>query len=200
VLELFLRITQIPMEIASLQDLLSFLNQQDMESFRGNAIADYFTRKQFDDEQFLPYIFFREETYGRNLVAKSDLYELILITWLPGQRTPIHDHSGSRCWTSILTGELAFKNYQLTQAGTMKAIGGVERQATGNFSYIDDEIALHSIANASSKPAVSIHLYAEPITSCKIYDEAKKKMVWKELHYFTQYGEEWGEEVIREME
>ena len=195
-----MRITQIPMEIASLQDLLSFLNQQDMKSFRGEGVSEYFAKTQFDDEQFLPYIFFREETYARNLVAKNEFYELILITWLPGQRTPIHDHSGSRCWTSILTGELAFKNYQLTASGGVRPLGSVEKQATGNFSYIDDDIALHSIANASSKPAVSIHLYAEPITSCKIYDESKKKLVWKELHYFTQYGEEWGEEVIREME
>lgn len=189
-----------PLQIVTLQDLLRFLDKQNAETFKGDSVQEFLGEVQFDDEQFLPYIFFREETYGRNLVAKSDLYELIALTWLPNQRTPIHDHSGSRCWTSILTGELTFKNYHLSASGTLSAVGPCEKQGIGSYSYIDDAIALHSIANASTKPAVSIHLYAAPITRCKIYDEATKKLVWKELHYFTQYGEEWGEEAMQQME
>lgn len=178
------------MKTASLNSFLDFLNGLDAKGFQSDKVDCFFRDNLIPTEEFLPYMFFREDTYGRNLVAKNDFYELIVLTWLPQQRTRIHNHSGQRCWMGITVGTLTVKNYATpkTDCCDLVSLGQVETCCEGNCVYVDDDIAVHSICNASRKPAVSVHLYAGPIPKCKIYNEAAKRFEWVELQYFTQYG------------
>ena len=59
------------------------------------------------------------------------------------------------------------------------------QDALGDLVYIDDGKGIHSIANASKKPAVSLHLYAGPVSRCRIYNEKVGLFEWVELSYFT---------------
>lgn len=174
-----------------LPEFIDFLNQQTARDFKGDKINKFFSECCLDNEDFLPFIYFREETYGRNLVYKTECYELLVLTWLPQQRTPIHDHAGQRCWVNVTMGELAFKNYEVNGLDgskcELRAMGGVEIGKCGTNSYIDDGIAVHSIANASRVPAVSVHLYAAPVSSCQIYSEKNKRFEKTELEYFTVF-------------
>ena len=191
-----------PMKKASLKEFLDFLNQQDAKTFKTDVVDKYLKNHQIDHEEFLPYTFFREETYGRNLIAKNDFYELLVLTWLPEQRTAIHDHASQRCWVMMGLGSLTFKNYEPVgpiiegKKYQLKAMGRAEVISAGQSqSYIDDDMALHSIANASRKPAISIHLYANPVNRCRIYNESTKTFEWSELEYFTFSGNTWNEPV-----
>ena len=38
---------------------------------------------------------YAEDGYQRNVIKKTEHYELVAICWTPGQLTPIHDHVGS---------------------------------------------------------------------------------------------------------
>ncbi len=173
----------------SLPDFIDFLNLQTPTDFKGDTVDKFFSENCLNNDDFLPFIYFREETYGRNLVYKTEHFELLVLTWLPQQRTPIHDHAGQRCWVTVSMGELAFKNYEVAGLDgskcDLRAMGGVEIGKCGTNAYIDDGIAVHSIANASRCPAVSIHLYAAPVTSCLIYSEKNKRFEKSELQYFT---------------
>lgn len=171
----------------TLADFVDFLDHQTKSSFKGDAVDRFLAENRLDTDDFAPFMFFREETYGRNLVSKSDHYELLVLTWLPQQRTPIHDHAGSRCWMMIQTGKLTFRNFQspATDSSELVCTGPVETISAGQHVYIDDDKGVHCIANASTKPAVSIHLYADPIAECRIYNEARRKFEWIELEYFT---------------
>lgn len=175
------------MNLISLPDFISFLSEQTAKSFKGDAVDDFLHKHYFSEDAFLPFIYFREETYGRNLVFKSDLFELLILTWLPQQRTPIHDHNGQRCWMVLQTGTLTFKNFKTPETDTspLEVVGPCETHSAHEPVYIDDGIGVHSIANATSKPAVSMHLYAAPIPRCRIYDECAKKFKTVELQYFT---------------
>ncbi len=190
------------MKQSSLKDFLEFLNQQDAKSFKTDIVDKYLKTHPIDHEEFLPYTFFREETYGRNLIAKNDFFELLVLTWLPEQRTAIHDHANQRCWVLMELGSLTFKNYEPIgpiideKKYTLKPAGKAEVIKAGSSpAYIDDGIALHSIANASRKPAISVHLYAAPVARCRIYDEASKTFKWSELEYFTFSGNTWNETI-----
>ena len=44
-----------------------------------------------------PYIQFTDDRYARNLVYKTPDFECLVLCWLPGQRSPIHDHGNSIC-------------------------------------------------------------------------------------------------------
>ena len=38
---------------------------------------------------------YADDGYQRNVIKRSEFYELVAICWIPGQQTPIHDHAGS---------------------------------------------------------------------------------------------------------
>ena len=38
---------------------------------------------------------YADDGYQRNVIKKTEFYELVAICWTPGQNTPIHDHVGS---------------------------------------------------------------------------------------------------------
>lgn len=180
------------MKPATLTRFLDFLQSLDGTGFQGTSVDRFLTDHFVPQEEFLPYIFFREDTYGRNLVYKNDFFELLVLTWLPHQRTKIHDHSGQRCWMTVQLGTLSFKNYATPQTDKCELIPlcGADTCVEGKALYIDDGIGVHSIVNASRKPAVSVHLYAAPISRCKTYNEALKRFEWTDLHYFTEFGQE----------
>lgn len=166
-------------------DFLISLRDSDFKSERVNL---FLKNKRFEEDTFLPFIHFRDDTYGRNLVYKNRFFELSVLTWLPEHRTPIHDHAGQRCWMFIDSGELTVKNFAFprTDEFQLKPLGPVEVLEAGERVYVDDSLSLHSITNASSRPAVSVHLYAGPIESCRVYNEATRRLEKKELSYLTE--------------
>lgn len=176
-----------------LLDVLSYLHERTPDDFKGKAVDDYLTWARFDPDDFIPFTFFREDTYGRNLVYKDDNFEMLVITWLPKQRTPIHNHAGQRCWMSVLSGELVLKNFAPLNEKNPALVprGDCETHRAGDAIYIDDGIGIHSIANASPLPAVSLHVYAAPIRECTIYDEKTRRFVPFPTTYFTEFGAEW---------
>jgi cysteine dioxygenase len=177
----------------SLPELLSCLNSLDAKAFKGDQVDRYLAEHKLNEQQFLPFIYFREDTYGRNLVFKTDCYEMLVLTWLPQQRTPIHDHAGQRCWMHVTSGELSFKSYKPIKRPSDKLVplGEPETRKAGETIYIDDGIGVHCIVNTSNKPAVSMHLYAGPIPRCQVYREDKKCFEWVQLEYFTRFCGEW---------
>lgn len=180
------------MKTTSLACFLSFLSSQTRASLQGDAVDRFFRWHRVDHEELHPFIYFREDTYGRNLVFRSDHCELLVLTWLPGQRTPIHDHGGQRCWMLMHTGALTFKTYAPLEDDRElpPQLGETTIHQVGEAVYLDDGIGIHSIANASTKPAVSLHLYAGPIPRCRIYDEKARRFAWVELRYFTEFGQQ----------
>ena len=63
-------------------------------------------------DDFAPQIHFTNDTYCRNLVRKTDAYEALVLCWSPGQRSPIHDHVGSRCGFRTLKGRATEAVYE----------------------------------------------------------------------------------------
>lgn len=172
----------------SVSDFLKFLTALRARDFKSKKVDLFLKNQTFLEDTFLPFIHFRDDTYGRNLVFRNEFFELAVLTWLPGHRTPIHDHASQRCWMMIESGELTLKNYEPPSSNTspLIALGRAERRKSGDQIYIDDDMAVHAITNSSTKPAVSIHLYAGPIPECRIFNEVSKRFETKRLSYLTE--------------
>src|SRR5690606_17882231 len=108
--------------------------------------------------------------YCRNLVRLSDVYELIVLCWGPGQRSPIHDHAGQRCWIAVLEGAARETMYRVAPGPAPSVTPGPVREfRQGSVAYAVDDIGWHRIEPVGPG-AVTLHLYSRPIRECRVLD------------------------------
>lgn len=124
------------------------------------------------------------ESYTRNCIFENEKFELILLCWEKGQQTPIHDHGGEECWVKVIQGEFKETIYNVNEAGELKTVKSTISK-TGDITYMIDFMGFHRLENLSDTRSLSLHLYAKPISSCKIFDENSRKFVRKGLTYCT---------------
>ena len=53
--------------------------------------------------------------------------------------------------------------------------------ARNQVAFITDEIALHEIAAAGGAPAVSLHLYSRPFSTCQVYERETGRVAVRQL-------------------
>lgn len=134
---------------------------------RGPGVARLLSSYQGEHDDWRSWTRFSEERYTRNLVARCGTYELLLLCWEEGQESPIHDHADQRCWMGVLQGELEEVHYRLPESGGIEE-GRAQPFQAGQVAFIDDGIAYHLIRPRGGR-AVSLHLYSDPIDSCRIF-------------------------------
>lgn len=170
---------QIPVTLQSIDDLITALSTEEVTKYN-DIIRDI----DLPADAFDSYSSWSDDSYTRNCLADNEKFELILICWQEGQITPIHNHGGEECWVRIIKGEFKETIYTEDESGDLsvhKTILSKENDVT----YMIDFMGVHSIANLSNNKSMSLHLYAKPIRSCKIFDEQSKKFVHKDLAYCT---------------
>jgi len=101
--------------------------------------------------------------YNRVSVVVREAYELLVMTWLPGQASVPHDHSGSICAMQVVQGEAVEGYYQVDPDGYVdlqyeKALGCGEVLA-------GHDAGVHAVRNASrtGELLVTVHVYAPPL-------------------------------------
>ena len=115
------------------------------------------------------YISENTTTYNRAVIPlppNMTEFELIVITWMPGQYTPIHDHAMNGCVLRVLEGKLQECLYNKHIVVKNKS-----NLDTGTISYIDNSIGYHQINNISDKRSVSLHLYSPPKHNTNIFTD-----------------------------
>jgi predicted metal-dependent enzyme (double-stranded beta helix superfamily) len=108
--------------------------------------------------------------YAR-LLADHD-HEAWLLTWLPGQGTPWHDHGGSAGSFVVLQGVLTEEvaGYRSTaDLDDVRRVTGPGVGLTPGDQRTFGTRHLHRVTNAGSDPAVSLHVYGPRLTSMTNY-------------------------------
>lgn len=166
--------------ITSVEELLFALNTSDKTQY--GAIL---RRLDLCLKKFEPYQSWIKSCYTRNCIEENDDFELILLCWEPGQSTPIHGHGGEECWVYFLKGDFEERIYTLDDAENpvLKKRNSV---GPGGLSYMENHIGVHSLKNCSSERGLSLHLYANPIRTCKVFDEDASEFIEKEMSYHTK--------------
>jgi len=62
---------------------------------------------------------FNERDYQRNLVHSTATYEVLILCWRSGQRSPIHDHGDSVCGLLVLEGVATEASFELNPRGSV---------------------------------------------------------------------------------
>jgi hypothetical protein len=92
--------------------------------------------------------------------------QIWLLSWLPGQGTPLHDHGAS-------AGAFAVARGTLSERVVAQPRSGPPQQSTADLSagrvrhfgphYV------HQVVNTGSEPAVSVHVYTPPLRLMNTY-------------------------------
>ncbi|HEU4349511.1 MAG TPA: cysteine dioxygenase family protein [Actinoplanes sp.] len=101
--------------------------------------------------------------YHRLAVAGG--YEVWLLTWLPGQSTDLHDHGGSAGAFQVYAGTLTEDTVSAgptTPRITARELGEGAGRRFGSRH-------IHRIANRSTRPAISIHVYGPALATMTRY-------------------------------
>ena len=165
---------------------------------KGPRVPALLSRVAREQDPWRRYVDFDPSRYTRNLVVRSDLFELLILCWSPGQRSPIHDHQGQRCWMAVLEGDIEEALYPMPVPGVPAPMEPFAKKAfsAGEVAYVNDDIGLHHIGAAGGRPAISLHLYAGPISACRSFDPRTGEFGMRELSYDSidaRPAARWGE-------
>lgn len=169
-------------KITNIPQLVDYLNASDIDGFKKVAGKLNIPVDAWDD-----FAFFSETKYTRNCVSRTDNYELILLCWEPGQITPVHCHNDQECWVHVLQGSFEEQRYVPGDGEQLKADQELHLMSE-RTSYMNDGMGYHSLANTSSGRAMTLHLYAGPITRCRIYNQELTQFEWMEMEYYSMKG------------
>lgn len=181
--------------MVSIEELGTRLSAMTELEFTDEAVLEVLRECPVDIESLGPYLFFRGEKYTRNLILRTELFELLALCWEPGQRSTIHNHRGQRCWMAIARGKMQVQNFRLVRHDA--ASGFCELEPTHNFIIdaerpceVDSEEPIHLVANLGtfSSRAVTLHVYSKPFDTCEVYDLKAKKYADVNLVNTSEFG------------
>ena len=90
-------------------------------------------------------------------------FSIAAMVWLPGQRTPIHDHV-AWCVTGVLQGHEHEEIFALTDdAGALRLLARNEN-AAGTVSGFAPPGDIHRVRNTGTSIAISMHVYGADIS------------------------------------
>jgi 3-mercaptopropionate dioxygenase len=114
--------------------------------------------------------------YARRLLHRDGErgYSIVVMTWAPGQGTPIHDHSGMWCVEGVWGGSIDVQQYERVTARD----GGIRFEArnsyeagVGSAGCLIPPYEYHSISNACEQTtAVSVHIYGGEMACCNVFE------------------------------
>jgi len=88
-------------------------------------------------------------------------FSIVVMVWLPGQQTPVHDHL-SWCCTAVLDGTEYEEVYALR--GDHLAVIGRNANPPGTVSGFAPPGDVHLVRNIGATTAVSMHVYGTDIS------------------------------------
>ncbi len=134
------------------------------------AYAETLARYAVPGRDLEPYIRWNARHYTRNCVVRNDDFELLVICYEPGQRTSIHDYDSQTAWVHVVQGEVLEERFDIAPSGAVKLLresnlkpGAVETLSSGN--------SIHRFTNQGPGRAVTLNLYAKPMSKWRVYDE-----------------------------
>ena len=127
------------------------------------------------------HLHFAEGGYKRNLARSAPNYHVWVLCWKNGQRSPIHDHSGSTCVVRVLRGTLTETLFEMAPNGHVKA--SFSRDMAEGSVIGSEDADLHQVSNLQADDAdlVTLHVYTPPLTrmtTYSMYDLGRRHEVW----------------------
>ncbi len=140
-----------------------------------------------DDVQ--AFVQFDPVAYRRNLVCEGKWYEILVICWRSGQRSPIHNHAGSTCGVRVLKGTCTETIFDFSPCGQVKA--RESHDATVGHICATQDQDTHQISNlqAEDDDLVTLHIYSPPLRAMDQYSLTGREVgVYRPVNFEHSFG------------
>lgn len=118
---------------------------------------------------------FSDEKYTRTCIYNNGTIEAVILAWMPGQQTVIHNHAGHSCYWKMLSGTVTEHTFELNRKKQNLDFQGSTTFKKGETGYDKNEDFYHQIINESDEVALSLHIYKNPLEYCQMYDVETEK-------------------------
>jgi len=129
-------------------------------------------------------LFYRDPTFG---------FTAVVMTWGPGQRTPLHDHAGIWCVEGVVEGEMEVVRYELREEdegvcrflyqGSVRALPGSAGALIPPFEY-------HVLGNPDSeRVGVTLHVYGGEMDHCCTFEPMAERGAYRRCTKSLRYDE-----------
>ena len=171
----------------TLREFLAELDQIE-ERIPLTVLGTGLKRLRMDLSDVRDFVQFSPERYRRNLMRAGPAYHALVLCWLNGQRSPIHDHRGSSCGVRVIKGEATETVFEMTEEGHVFPVR--TRKAAEGFICATQDLDIHQISNLQSGNAelITLHIYSPPLLVMGQYSltEAGAREFKDEVFTFTE--------------
>ncbi|MGF1749172.1 cysteine dioxygenase [Vibrio cionasavignyae] len=112
---------------------------------------------------------FEQDHYSRKRLFRNEHCEILILSWLSGQRSKIHDHRGTACGVKVLLGDATETEFEVAANGHIYATqSALYTEQTVTVSRDQD---IHQISNlqSDSQALVTLHIYSPPLKTFYLY-------------------------------
>jgi cysteine dioxygenase len=149
-------------------------------------IKNWFSKLIVRRRDYEPYRIFTPRKYARNLIARSEHAELLLLCWRSGQRTPIHDHGGSVGVVMVFEGLLTETMFDHAPEGHVRPFN-THKWGPGAITGADVP-DIHQLLNLqpAGRDMVTLHCYSPPLAVLNTFSMRSSRVRhWREGYYFS---------------
>ena len=125
------------------------------------------------------FVEFAPDHYQRNLVRLGEWYEILVICWLSGHRSPIHNHARSTCGLKVLSGVCSETVFDHAPCGQVVALR-TTHQTAGHISATQDGDT-HQVSNLQrpGENLVTLHIYSPPLRAMQRFSITGGCEIWR---------------------
>ena len=147
-----------------------------------SRLLEELSRFEIDLDDLSQHLHFAANGYKRNLVRSAPNYHAWVLCWKNGQRSPIHNHSGSACVVRVLRGTMTETLFEMAPNGHVKA--SFSRDFAQGSLIGSEDTDIHQVSNLQAEDAelVTLHVYTPPLTRMEtysLYDLGRGYEVWE---------------------
>jgi predicted metal-dependent enzyme (double-stranded beta helix superfamily) len=178
------------------EDLVAKLRSLPVSAFdETEQVRSLLAAMPVSEDSIAPYLTWDRQHYTRNLIDKTQLYELVAVCWEIGQSSSVHNHRDQNCWMAAPIGKLQVENFHVefqdAEAGKCRLLASntVELSIT-NPCAVDPKEPVHRVVNPreANQRAVTLHVYSRPFDTCMVYSPELGTCGDIRLHYNTAFG------------
>ncbi len=107
--------------------------------------------------------------YQRHLLYEGKAFRALILCWGSGQRSPIHNHTGSNCFVKVIEGAATEIQFSRSDCGLL--FPREMKQVRAGESTVCQDREMHQVGNLqpAGHDLVTLHVYSPPLQRMDLF-------------------------------